>query len=82
MDCKNLLCSTRDCALTFSLFEEPLCGRQTYSVAVYDGNLGHAYASDVTDDRTPAEKFLYLISEGGPEPCHLYDVLEDVLPLN
>ncbi len=40
-----------------------------------------AFAEDFCRDRKTAEKFLYLIADEGLEPCHLPDVIYDILPI-
>lgn len=38
-------------------------------------------ANDICRDRGSAEQFLYLIAAGEAEPCHLKDIIYDMLPL-
>ncbi len=66
--------------LIYTLYEQSCDQRMAYSIAVtYGTKQAHAY--DVTDDREAAVRFLHLLCKEGAEPCHLYDILEDFLPL-
>ena len=93
MNTKTTLQIQQHGTLTYLLYEEPsesppddlsddLPGtRMCYSIAIQDADGSQVYAADITDDRDAALRFLNLISEGGLSPVHLFDVLEDMLPL-
>lgn len=66
----------------FLLYEELFPDRSGYSVAICGKNGQFAFASDITNRRDAAERFFSLICKGDLAPCHLYDVLEDMLPLS
>ena len=82
MDRPKLLRTMHHCHSTFLLYEETYSDRYGYSIAIFNRDAQSAFAFDVTENRRAAEQFLTLICEGGLDPCHLYDVLEDMLPLN
>ncbi|MBO5778021.1 MAG: hypothetical protein J6R82_00475 [Clostridia bacterium] len=82
MDCIKLLRTIQNHPFTYLLYEEAFADRKGYTVAILGKENQFAYATDVTDDQDVAERFIKLISEGGLAPCHLHDVLEDMLPLS
>lgn len=67
--------------LRYSLYESDTGGRHAYSISITADRYGAVCAEDVTDDRDAAERFLHLLHQEGAEPCHLYCLLEDALPL-
>ncbi|MBQ8743264.1 MAG: hypothetical protein IJZ03_07835 [Clostridia bacterium] len=70
--------------LTYTLIKGMLESRESYSVEIsmaYEGNFESALARDVSDDVTACERLLRLLSDMEVEPCHLYDILEDILPI-
>lgn len=77
----KLLRTMHHCQSTFLLYEETYAERHGYSVAICSRNAKFAYARDITENRDAAERFFALICKGGLDPCHLNDVLEDMLPL-
>lgn len=85
MNRKTLLETMHNCtghpSLIFALYEFSCRGRNAYSVAVYSSSTGCAFAEDVTDSRQAAESFMELLQAQELEPCHLSDLLEDLLPL-
>lgn len=78
----KLLRTMRQDESLFLLYEETLPDHIGYSVAICRKDGQYAFASDVTDLHDAAERFFTLIAEGDLAPCHLYDVLEDMLPLS
>ena len=81
MESKSLILRTHHHTLTFCLYEEPFMDRSSYSIAIIDQNKQFAYANDISENLQNAQRFLELICQGGLDPRHLYDVLEDFLPL-
>lgn len=81
MNRKTILKKKQHKDLTYLLLEETLDDRSSYSIAICSPRRPCAFAADVTDNREAALRFLNLISEGGLDPIHLDDVLEDMLPL-
>ena len=77
----QLLCTRHHAPFQYLLYEKIYRDRAGYAVAICRDEKVLAYAEDITDRKDAAERFLALISEGGLEPCHLYDLLEDLLPL-
>ncbi len=64
--------------------EENTDGERIFSVYVEKAGIGisdKVHAEDISRDRESAEKFLYLISSQDVEPCHLYDILYDMMPI-
>jgi hypothetical protein len=93
MNTKTTLQIQRHGMLTYLLYEElsesppddlsddlPIT-RMCYSIAIQAADGSQVYAADITDNRDAALRFLNLISECGLSPVHLFDVLEDMLPL-
>ena len=59
-------------------------GEAIYSVSAefMEGDVSdRAFAEDTCRDRKTAERFLYLIASEEAEPCHLNDIVYDMLPL-
>ncbi len=59
-------------------------GEAIYSVSAefVGGDVSdRAFAEDICRDRRAAERFLYLIAYNEAEPCHLKDIVCDMLPL-
>lgn len=59
-------------------------GEEIYSLsAEFTGGeyCDRAFVEDISHDRGRAERFLYLIAFEEVEPCHLRDVVYDLLPL-
>ncbi len=82
MDCIKLLRTIQNHPYTYLLYEEAYADRKGYSVAILSGENQFTYANDITNNQNAAVRFFRLISEGGLAPCHLHDVLEDMLPLS
>lgn len=71
--------------IKYTLFEccDERCG-EVFSVSVEfvgDAKSECEFAEDICRDRRIAEQFLYLIAEEEVEPCHLGDIVYDMLPL-
>lgn len=65
----------------YQLYQHTVEDRIAYSIAIED-RFGHrAFVEDVTDDYEAAKRFLQLLCQEDAEPCHLFDLVEDSLPL-
>ncbi|MBE6608604.1 MAG: hypothetical protein E7633_08620 [Ruminococcaceae bacterium] len=59
-------------------------GEEIFSISaefVGDASGESAIAEDICRDRKRAENFLYLIASEEVEPCHICDIVYDMLPL-
>lgn len=78
---KALQCRVECSTIRYTLYQSNQGTEAFYSVSVSDDEYGSAYAEDVTDDLSAAERFLQLLCEEAVEPCHLLAIVEDALPL-
>jgi hypothetical protein len=70
--------------LTYTLTEGRLESRTSYSVEITmtsEKGIESSLADDVSGDLIASEGLLRLLADMEVEPCHLYDVLEDMLPI-
>ena len=61
-----------------------VCGEDKYSVCaefVGEDSDDRELAEDICRDRKSAEDFIYLLSRNEVEPCHLMDIVYDMLPI-
>ena len=68
--------------IKYTLFES--CneyGAEIFSVSAEFVGYSLELVEDICRDRKSAEKFLYLIASENVEPCHLKDIVYDMLPL-
>ncbi len=66
--------------ITYRLYISQSEDGEIYSLSVeMSGECSHA--EDVCRNRSRAEEFLYLLAKEEVEPCHLLDVVYDMLPL-
>ena len=77
-----ILCTRHHAPFTYILYEKRYQDRVGYAVAICREGKQLVCAEDITHCKASAERFFDLISRGGLHPCHLYDVLEDMLPLH
>lgn len=66
--------------ITYKLYVSKSEEGEIYSLSVEKAG-ECSCAEDVCRDRIRAEDFLYLLAKEELEPCHLTDVLYDMLPL-
>lgn len=71
------------CDCVFFLYQHDLPDRPCYSLAAWDlPRRSFLLAEDITDRSETAERFLRLLQQERVSPCHIIDVLEDLLPLH
>lgn len=66
--------------IEYKLYLSQTEGEKIYSVSIETAQ-DRAFAEDVCRDRKSAEDFLYLLAREEVEPCHLLDIVYDVLPI-
>lgn len=70
--------------VTYTLISSAKEERESYSVEICmlrGEEREVTIAEDVSSNGEASERLLYLLASADAEPCHLYDILEDLLPL-